>query len=49
MIAQGLSVVFISHKLHEVLAISTASWCCATASKWGRWRRPGPTARSSPA
>ncbi len=36
-VAQGLSIIFISHKLHEVMAISSRGrWCCATASWWAR-------------
>ena len=31
MVGEGHALTFISHKLHEVMEISTASPCCATA------------------
>jgi ABC-type uncharacterized transport system ATPase subunit len=46
LIADGLSIIFISHKLHEVMAISAIAWWCCAAARWranadGRDRRAG--------
>ena len=41
-VANGTSVVFISHKLPEVLAVAAGSRCCAAASRWARGRPPTP-------
>jgi general nucleoside transport system ATP-binding protein len=38
MVAQGLSIIFISHKLDEVLAVSKRVVGCCAVAKW--WRRP---------
>ena len=32
-----VALVYITHRLDEVAASPTTSWCCAT----GRWRAPG--------
>ena len=36
--AQGVAVVYISHRLEEVDASARASACCATAGTWRRTR-----------
>jgi ABC-type lipoprotein export system ATPase subunit len=46
MVAQGLSIIFISHKLGEVLRVSTAWPCCAAASWWPKRRLPAPARRN---
>ena len=28
----GTCIIFVSHRLNEVFAMATGSWCCATAS-----------------
>ena len=46
--AEGKGIVFISHKLPEVLESATRSWCCATAAcpaRAGRRREPRPARR----
>ncbi len=48
LVAQGTSVIFISHKLDEVMAVSQrASSCCAAVARWPRRRRARRRARPS--
>ena len=47
--ASGTSIVFITHKLREVLAVADrVSTCCARARSSARWRRRTPTPASWP-
>jgi ABC-type uncharacterized transport system ATPase subunit len=48
MVAQGLSIIFISHKLDEVLRVSTASPCCAPGGWWPSCRPRAPARPSWP-
>ncbi len=48
LVAQGKSIIFISHKLKEVLAISNRVSVLRGGRWWERWRRPRPMSARLP-
>jgi len=46
MAAEGRTVIFISHKLHEVKAVATGSRCSAADARSPPWRRRTRRSRS---
>ena len=45
---EGKSILFISHKLNEIMAVATASQCCARASTSAPWILRTPTSSPCP-